>query len=87
MNYNNLKCIDENYVYKFVIADMADLEKAYEIISSYNLSERCRVYLSPVTGSIEMSEIVEFMKEKIINKVRLQVQLHKIIWDKNERGV
>lgn len=87
MNYNNLKCIDENYVYKFVIADMADLEKAYEIISSYNLSERCRVYLSPVTGSIEMSEIVEFMKEKNINKVRLQVQLHKIIWDKNERGV
>ncbi|WP_294405794.1 putative 7-carboxy-7-deazaguanine synthase QueE [uncultured Clostridium sp.] len=87
MNYNNLKCVDENDVYKFVIADMADLAKAYEIISSYNLAERCYVYLSPVTGSIEMSEIVEFMKEKNMNKVRLQVQLHKIIWDKNARGV
>lgn len=87
MNYNNLKCVDENDVYKFVIADMEDLEKSYEIISSYNLAEKCRVYLSPVTGSIEMSEIVEFMKEKNMNKVRLQVQLHKIIWDKNARGV
>lgn len=87
MNYNNLKCVDENDVYKFVIADMEDLEKSYEIISSYNLAEKCRVYLSPVTGSIEMSEIVEFMKEKNMNKVRLQVQLHKIIWDKNTRGV
>lgn len=87
MNYNNLKCVDENDVYKFVIADMADLKKSYEIISSYNLAEKCCVYLSPVTGSIEMSEIVEFMKEKNMNKVRLQVQLHKIIWDKNVRGV
>ena len=29
----------------------------------------------------------EFMKDKKLNKVRLQVQLHKIIWDKNARGV
>jgi 7-carboxy-7-deazaguanine synthase len=34
-----------------------------------------------------MQEIVEFMKDKNLNKVRLQVQLHKIIWDKNARGV
>lgn len=87
MNYNNLKCVTENDVYKFVIGTMEDLEKAYEIIKEYNLADKCLVYLSPVTGSIEMNKIVEFMKEKNMNKVRLQVQLHKIIWHKDARGV
>ncbi len=34
-----------------------------------------------------MSDIVEFMKDKNMNKVKLQAQLHKIIWDKDARGV
>lgn len=87
MNYNNLRCVGEKDVYKFVIADMEDLKKAYDIIKEYDLNDKCLVYLSPVTGSIQMSEIVEFMKENNMNKVRLQVQLHKIIWDKDARGV
>ncbi len=51
------------------------------------MTARCLVYLSPVTGDIKPKEIVEFMKERKINKVRLQVQLHKIVWEKNARGV
>lgn len=87
MNYNNLKCVEKNDVYKFVIGSMIDLNMAYEIIKEYDLINKCMVYLSPVAGSIEMDNIVEFMKEKNMNKVKLQVQLHKIIWDKNARGV
>lgn len=87
MNYNNINMISKNDVYKFVIGNMDDLKKAYEIIHVYELASKCQVYLSPVTGSIEMSDIVEFMKDKNMNKVRLQVQLHKIIWDKDARGV
>ena len=45
------------------------------------------VYFSPVLGEIEMDKIVEFMKDKKLNDVRLQVQLHKIIWHKDARGV
>ena len=87
MVYNNMNLVSEKDVYKFVIGSMNDLKKAYEIICEYDLANKCHVYLSPVTGSIEMSEIVEFMKGKNMNKVRLQVQLHKIIWDKDARGV
>lgn len=87
MIYNNMNLVSEKDVYKFVIGSMNDLKKAYEIISEYDLVNKCHVYLSPVTGSVEMSEIVEFMKDKNMNKVRLQVQLHKIIWDKDARGV
>lgn len=87
MNLNNLKVIEETDVYKFVVGSHEDLQMAYEIIIKYDLTTKCLVYLSPVSGNIDMQEIVEFMKEKKLNKVRLQAQLHKIIWDKNVRGV
>jgi 7-carboxy-7-deazaguanine synthase len=87
MNINNLKLVDNKDVYKFVVGSMEDLQMAYELINKYDLTSKCLVYLSPVSGDINMQEIVEFMKNKNLNKVRLQVQLHKIIWDKNARGV
>jgi len=87
MNLNNLKVVEENDVYKFVVGSNDDLQMAYDIIGKYDLTSKCLVYLSPVLGNIDMQEIVEFMKENKLNKVRLQTQLHKIIWDKNARGV
>jgi len=87
MNLNNLKVVEKNDVYKFVVGSNEDLQIAYDLIIKYDLPSKCLVYLSPVSGNIDMQEIVEFMKEKKLNKVRLQTQLHKIIWDKNARGV
>lgn len=83
----NLCIADKNDVYKFVVGGAADLEKAYGVITKYNLIENTRVYLSPVLGAIEPVEIVEFMKNKNLNDVRLQLQLHKFIWDKDKKGV
>ena len=45
------------------------------------------LYLSPVFGQIEPAEIVEIMKEQKMTRFRLQLQLHKFIWDPMERGV
>lgn len=87
MNLTNLSNVERNDVYKFVIGSLEDLHEAYEIIQKYDLTTKCLVYFSPVSGIIELEEIVEFMKDKKLNNVRLQVQLHKIIWDKNARGV
>lgn len=87
MNINNLDVVGNNDVYKFVVGSHEDLKMSYDIISKYDLTSKCLVYLSPVSGNIDMQEIVEFMKDKKLNKVRLQAQLHKIIWDKNARGV
>lgn len=87
MNLNNLNNVEATDVYKFVIGSKEDLNTAYEIIMGYNLTSKCLVYLSSVFGDIELEEIVEFMKDKKLNDVRLQIQLHKIIWDKNKRGV
>lgn len=86
--------LTENYEYlqkedavKFVSGSIEDLEKAKDIIERYALTEKCRVYISPVFGSIEPADIVDFMLENKMNDVRLQLQLHKFIWDPNRRGV
>lgn len=87
MEPRNLDVVGENDVYKFVIGSKDDLNKAYEVIKKHDLEKKCQVYLSPVTDYIDPSVIVDFMKENLIKSVKLQLQLHKIIWDKNRRGV
>lgn len=87
MNKNNLKIVENKDVYKFVLGNMEDLRVACGIIKEYDLDKRCLVYFSLVFGEIELKDVVEFMKEKNLNKVRLQVQLHKIVWNKDTRGV
>lgn len=72
---------------KFVSGSMEDLERARDVIDMYSLTEKCSVYISPVFGQIEPADIVEFMKENRMNGVNLQLQLHKLIWDPQERGV
>lgn len=50
------------------------------------------IYLSPIFNQIQPSELVDFLKELHnegfdTSKIRIQVQLHKIIWEPNKRGV
>ena len=72
---------------KFDVGSLADCQKAFEIIQSYQLEGRCHIYLSPVFGMIEPSQSVEFMKQNKMNGINLQIQMHKVIWDPEERGV
>ncbi len=72
---------------KFVVSDITDLAFAYTVCQKHNLEERCQVFLSPVFGRINPVEIVEFMKQKKWNGARLAMQLHKIIWPSETRGV
>ena len=84
---DNFGCLEKHDTVKFVSGSMEDLERAVEVIESHHLTERCHVYISPVFGKIEPAYIVEFMKEKKLNDVRLQLQLHKFIWDPDKKGV
>ena len=62
-------------------------EKAEMIIQKYSLIEKCHVYISPVFGRINPADIVDFMIKRNLNGVRLQLQLHKFIWEPDRRGV
>ncbi len=72
---------------KFVAGSRKDLACAKKVIDSYGLIGRTAVYISPVFGQIEPAEIVEFMIEEQMNGVRLQIQMHKVIWDPDKKGV
>lgn len=87
MYMDNLLVLGKEDTVKFVSGSMEDLAKAKEIIDHYRLTEKCHVYISPVFGKIEPVQIVEFMKENSMNDVRLQLQLHKYIWDPQTKGV
>lgn len=83
-NYNFLRKED---TVKFVSGSISDLETAVKIIEKYELLKRCNVYFSPVFGKIAPADIVEFMRINNLNGVKLQLQLHKFIWNPEERGV
>ncbi|GAA0076512.1 putative 7-carboxy-7-deazaguanine synthase QueE [Clostridium sp. CTA-5] len=87
MNLENFKYLTDKDTVKFVSGSIEDLKKAKHIIDTYNLVDKTSVYISPVFGKINMNDIVEFMKENNMNKVNLQIQLHKVIWEPSKRGV
>lgn len=72
-------------VLKFVVGSEEDLDKVVEVLDE--LDSDPIVYISPVFGAIEPLAIVEYMQKHKLYNCRLQLQLHKIIWDPNERGV
>ena len=87
MLIDNFNYIRKKDTIKFVVGSMNDLNRAKYIIDQYDLTRKGNVYISPVFGKIDLNEMVEFMKTNKMNKVTLQVQLHKIIWDPEKRGV
>jgi len=87
MCLDNFSYLKKKDTVKFVAGGKSDLETAKQVIEKYSLTEKCNVYLSPVFGKINPAEIVEFMLENRMNKVNLQLQMHKFIWEPERRGV
>ena len=87
MNLDNFKYLSTKDTVKFVSGSRSDLQKVKYIIDKYKLADRTKVYISPVFGQIDLENIVDFMKDNKMNGINLQIQLHKIIWDPNKRGV
>ncbi len=87
MHTENFQLLHAKDTVKFVVGCHSDLERATQIIHDYALTARCNVYFSPVFDEIEPAEIADYMKNNKLNGVKLQLQLHKYIWNPNQRGV
>ena len=85
-NLDNLKLLAPHDEVKFVILDKKDYEWSRDIIKKYKINETAHILLSPVFDKLELKEMVKWILEDRL-PVRLQTQLHKIIWDKNTIGV
>lgn len=81
----NLPLLRGTDTLKFVCGTREDLVRAKEVLDTYR--PVCKVYFSPVFGQIDPADMVAFMKEHHLTEVRLQLQLHKFIWDPSQRGV
>lgn len=87
MDLENFKILRKKDTLKFVASSVNDLKKAKDIIEKYNLIGRVNIIFSPVFGKIELTDIVDFLKDNKLNDVRMQLQMHKFIWAPEERGV
>ena len=87
MALDNLKLLKMKDTLKFVIGSREDLIKAKQIICDYELINQTKIYFSPVFDKIEPCKIVEFMIKHNLNGIKMQLQMHKFIWDKNKKGV
>ena len=82
----NLKLLSPDDEVKFVILERKDYEWSRDLIKKHKINETAHILLSPVFEKLDLKDLVKWMLEDRL-PVRLQTQLHKIIWDKNTIGV
>lgn len=87
MNLDNYKNITKKDSVKFVCGNNNDLLKMKEIINKYDLINKTNCIVSPVFNLIKLEDIVNFLIDNNLNGVKMQLQIHKFIWDPNKRGV
>ncbi len=86
MNWSNVDLLKERDEVKFVISNRADYDWAVGILKKFNLPQKALVVFSPVFGTLESRHLAEWILADHL-PVRLQLQLHKYIWDPSLRGV
>ena len=80
--YENITLLENKDQLKFVIASRLDFDWCCSILEDYEVLSD--VLFSPVYESLKPAQLADWILEKQLN-VRLQVQLHKILWG-DEKG-
>lgn len=75
-NVHHLKTSDQ---IKFVICSRKDYDWACHILKEYQLSSRAHILFSPSWQELNATTLANWIVEDQLN-VRLQIQLHKILW-------
>jgi 7-carboxy-7-deazaguanine synthase len=82
--WENLALVGARDEVKFVLQDRNDYDWALEVIRRHDLAARCPLLFSPVHGQLSPALLSQWVLQDRA-PVRVQVQLHKIIWGE-ERG-
>jgi 7-carboxy-7-deazaguanine synthase len=85
--YDNIKYLTTHDEVKFVIGSREDYHWMKEQIELFRLNDKVpTILVSAVHGKLAMRELAEWILTDKLN-VKLQTQLHKLIWPDTERGV
>ncbi|MFL5300035.1 MAG: radical SAM protein [Anaeromyxobacteraceae bacterium] len=71
---------------KFVICSEDDWRWSLDVIRRYGLDRRCAVLVSPAWGDVDLKDLARWILESGV-EARLNLQLHKVIWGPQTRGV
>ncbi|RYL95202.1 radical SAM protein [Sporolactobacillus sp. THM7-4] len=82
---DNFNCLLNQDEIKFVIGSDEDFEQAKKVMARFH--KKGQVLFSPVWETMEPRRLVEKVLADPLPQVKISMQLHKIIWDPNRRGV
>jgi 7-carboxy-7-deazaguanine synthase len=75
--WQNIALLTPHDAVKIVICDRADYEWARDVVAKYSLP--CSVFFSPSYEQLPAGQLADWIVEDRL-PVRLQVQLHKVLW-------
>ncbi|MEE9448445.1 MAG: radical SAM protein [Ignavibacteriaceae bacterium] len=84
--YENVDHLKKDDEVKFVIGNREDYNWMKEIISKYDLQNKCTLLASVVFGTLDPLTLVNWILEDKLD-VRFQLQMHKYIWHPETKGV
>ncbi len=79
IRWSNLDRLRPTDDVKIVVADRADYTWARRVVAERHLPERCRVLLSPAAPLLDGAALAEWIVGDRL-PVRLQIQLHRVLW-------
>jgi 7-carboxy-7-deazaguanine synthase len=77
--WDNLQNLKPNDEVKFVLCGRNDYEWAKQVLAQRAITEKCSVLFSPVYQQVNPTELADWILQDRL-PVRMQVQLHKILW-------
>ena len=81
--YDNIYSLTDQDQVKFVIASKADYDWATMQVAQYQLSDKVEVLFSPVYEKLQPAKLAQWiLKDRL--EVRMQVQLHKVLWGETQ---
>jgi len=85
MDLDNLMRLKPEDEIKFVIADREDFDWSAALLREHNLPENVNILFSAASDLLRPEKLAGWILESRLD-VRLQVQLHKIIWPEGPEG-
>ena len=78
-HWENLEVIHSKDEIKFVLCSREDYEWAKQILDQYQLTEKCEILFSPVYQKLNATDLGNWILKDQLH-VRMQIQLHKLLW-------
>jgi len=86
--YENVEHLQPHDEIKFVIGSREDYEWSVQQVRKFELAEKVQAILfSCVFGGVEPQQLIQWMLDDQLHKVRFQLQAHKFIWPPDMKGV